>query len=255
MTVERARNASKDELKAYLHETDEEILLAVVESPNCEDVHAGVLLDRLDLPVRIIERIAADGKLAASESVRVRLARHPHTPKRIALAMAGHLYLMDLMQLSLLPSAPGDIRRAAEEKILHKVPHLPIGEKLTLARRGSARVVGAVLAEGHPQALKLALDNHYLTEAQILKTLAKIGIPERVVAAIAQHAKWSKMYNVRVALIRHPHTPLQTAEAFLSDVKLNDLKDLAGLEDISADVRKCISEQIEQRTRKTSAES
>ena len=255
MTVERARNASKDELKAFLHETDEEILLAVVESPNCEEAHAGALLDRLDLPVRIIERIAADGKLAASESVRVRLARHPHTPKRIALAMTGHLYLMDLMQLSLLPSAPADIRRAAEEKILHKVPHLQIGEKLTLARRGSARVAGAVLAEGHPQALKLALDNHYLTEAQVLKALAKSGIPERVVVAIAQHAKWSKMYNVRVALIRHAHTPLQTAKTFLPDVTLNDLKDVAGLEDIPADMRKCISEQIEQRARKTSAES
>src|SRR5579871_3618206 len=255
MTVEQARNASKAELKGFLHEANEEILLAVVENPSCEDAHAATLLDRLDLPASVIEKIAGDGRLVASESVRMRLARHPHTPKRIALAMTGQLYLMDLVQLSLLPSAPPDIRRAAEEKILHKVPHLPIGEKLTLARRGTARVAAAVLVEGHPQAVKLALDNHFLNEAQILKVLARAAIPDRVVAAIAQHSKWSHVYNVRVALVRNQQTPVNTAIGFLADLTLRDLKDLAGLEEISPDMRKCICEHIDRRVMKTSAES
>ena len=95
----------------------------------------------------------------------------------------------------------------AEEVILTRVPHLPVGEKLTLARRGPSRVAGAILAEGHAQAIKLALANAFLTEAQVLKVLAKPGVPERVVAAIAQHSKWSCQYNVRVALVRNAHTP------------------------------------------------
>ena len=85
------------------------------------------------------------------------------------------LFLFDLVRLSLLPSAPADIRRVAEEVILTRVPHLPVGEKLTLARRGPARVAGAILAEGHAQAIKLALANAFLTESQVLRVLAKAG--------------------------------------------------------------------------------
>ena len=73
-----------------------------------------------------------------------------------------------------------EIRRVAAELLVTRVPQLPIGQKLTLARRGPARVVGALLAEGHPQAIKLALANAFLTESQVLKVLAKSGVPERV---------------------------------------------------------------------------
>jgi len=79
------------------------------------------------------------------------------------------------VRLSLLPTASPDVRRAAEEVILTRVPHLPVGEKLTLARKGPSRVAATILAEGHPQAIRLALGNPFLTESQVLKALAKSG--------------------------------------------------------------------------------
>src|SRR4029077_18031990 len=103
---------------------------------------------------------------------------------------------------------PAAVGRAAEAIILPRITHMPVGEKLTLARRGPSRIAGAILAEGHPQAIKLALGNAFLTESQILKVLAKQDLPERVVAAIAQHAKWSCQYNVRLGLLRNAHTPV-----------------------------------------------
>ncbi|MGH9639206.1 MAG: hypothetical protein ACRD3Y_04040, partial [Bryobacteraceae bacterium] len=172
---------------------------------------------------------------------------HPRTPKRIALSMLRQVFLFNLARLSLLPSAPPDIRRAAEEIILTRVPHLPVGEKLTLARRGPARVAGALLAEGHAQSIKLALDNAFLTESQVLKALAKSGVPERAVAAIAQHRKWSQMYNVRVALVRNPSTPAPHVITILADLTLRDLKDLAGLETLRPHVRKYIETELQRR--------
>ena len=162
--------------------------------------HVTQLLERLDLPASVLAAVADAGKWTASEGVRLRLARHPRTPRRIAIALLRQLFLFDLVRVSLLPSAPADIRRAAEGIILARVPHLAVGEKLSLARRGPSRIAGAVLAEGHPQAVKLALANSFLTESQLLKVLAKPDVPERVVAAIAQHPKWSCQYNVRLGL-------------------------------------------------------
>lgn len=245
---EYARSASSEQLKLLLHDAREEILLALLQNLNVEDAHVTTILGRADISANIVSAIAADAKWLAKESIRLALARHPRTPKRIAISVLRQLFLFDLARLSLLPSAPADIRRAAEEAILTRVPHLPVGEKLTLARRGPARVAGALLAEGHPPAIKLALDNAFLTESQVLRVLAKPGVPERVVAAIAQHRKWSHMYSVRVALVRNPSTPAPRVLSLLPDLTLRDLKDLAGLETLAPHVRRYIDKELRRRS-------
>ncbi|HVB88340.1 MAG TPA: hypothetical protein VNK23_16885 [Candidatus Dormibacteraeota bacterium] len=246
--IEYARSAPGEALKTLVHDAREEILVALLENPNLEEPHVTALLARLDLSAAVVAAIGEKTAWAAHENIRLALARHPRTPKRIALAMARQLFLFDLARLSLLPSAPADIRRAAEEMIVARVPHLPVGEKLTLARRGPSRVAGALLAEGYPQAIKLALDNAHLTESQVLKVLAKSGVPERSVAAIAQHSKWSHMYNVRVALVRNPSAPAPVVLAFLPELTLRDLRDLAGLETLAPHVRRYIDAELLRRS-------
>jgi len=246
--LEQARSASGDELKGLLHEADESTLLAVLENPNLEEPHVSQMLERLDLSANVLAAIAAEGKWTASEGVRLRLARHPRTPRRISVALLRQLYLFDLVRVSLLPSAPADIRRVADEIVITRVPHLPVGEKLTLARRGSARVAGALLAEGHPQAVKLALANAFLTESQVLKVLAKPGVPERVVGAIAHHPKWSCQYNVRAALVRNAHTPVAMVRAFLPNLTLRDLKEIVKIETLEPPLRKYIKQELARRT-------
>jgi hypothetical protein len=242
--IAHARSASGEELKSLVHDSSEEILLALLGNPNLEEPQVVLLLERLDLPASVLGAVAGGGKWSSSEGVRLRLARHPRTPKRFALAAVRQLFLFDLVRLSLLPSAPADIRRVAEEVILTRIPHLAIGEKLTLARRGPSRVAGAVLAEGHQQAVKLALTNPFLTESQVLKVLAKPGLPERVVAAIAQHPRWSYQYNVRIALVRHPHAPAAVVLAFLPQLTLGDLKQVARLEGLAPHLKKQFREEL-----------
>jgi len=108
-------------------------------------------------------------------------------------------------------------------------------------------VVGALLAEGHSRTIKLALANAFLTESQVLKVLAKPGVPERVVAAIAQHPRWAVQYNIRVALVRNQHTPIPVILAFLPNLTLRDLKDLATLEGLSPHVRRYIQKELSRR--------
>jgi hypothetical protein len=198
----------------------------------------------------VLSAIGTQNKWLSGEAVRFRLAAHPRTPKRIALSVVRQLYLFDLVRLSLLPSAPADIKRAAEEILITRVPHLPAGQKLTLARRGPARVAGALLAEGHPQAIKIALNNAFLTESQVLKVLAKPGVPERVVAAIAQHDKWSSQNNIRMALARNPHTPVASVLAILPQLAASDLKEISSLQDLAPHLQKYIESEMKARRAK-----
>jgi hypothetical protein len=250
--VEYARSASADEIGSLIYEADEDVLVALLDNPQFQEKHGELLAARVEVSADVLTALAetGKGKWMGCESVRLRLAQHPHSPKRIAMAAVRQLFVFNLVRLSFLAAAPPDIRRLAEETILGRVPHLPIGEKLTLARRGPARVAAAILAEGHPQAVKLALANGLLTESQVLKTLAKDGLNERVITAIAQHSKWSSLYNVRVALLRCAATPLNSVEAFIGEVTLRDLTEILKLSETSAAMRESIARELERRKAK-----
>jgi len=241
------RLTAADDLEALAHEKDERVLLALLEDPDVQQKHLEVLLSRLDLSANVVAAIAAQPKWMATEGVRLGVAAHPKTAKRVALGTIKQLFLFDLLRLCMLPSVPPDIRRAAEEVLLGRVHHLPLGEKISLARRSPARVVAAILAEGHPQTTKLALDNASLTESQVLRVLAAREIPERVVTAISQHPKWATLYNVRVALVRSPHTPRSLAESLLREIKLSDLRDLAIDSNLVAGKRQLASQELNRR--------
>lgn len=247
--AQQARSASADQIKILVHDANEATLLALLENPNFEEPSVIQLLERLDLAPKLLSAVAETGKWASNERIRLRLARHPNTPRRIGLALLRQLFLFDLVSVSLQPSAPAEIRRAAEGIILTRIPHLPVGEKLTLARRGPSRIAGAVLAEGHPQAIKLALGNGFLTESQVLKVLAKPDVPERVVIAIAQHAKWSCQYNVRLGLMRNAHTPVAVVLAMLPNLSMRDLKEIAKLEPSAPHLKKYIQHELERRAK------
>ena len=245
--ISEAKTASGDALRVFLHETNEEVLAAVLANPNLTESDVCIVLERLELTAPVLGAIAQHPSWKKNEGVRVRLSRHPHCPRRVALTLLRQLFLFDLIEVSLLPSVPGEIRRVAEEIILQRLPHLPIGEKLTLARRGTARVAGGILAEGHPQAASLALNNPFLNEAQILRVLARTGVHERVVAAIAKHPRWSREYNVRMALIRHPSAPLAAVMRFLPDITMRDLNELSAAATLPENLRTYIHREVARR--------
>jgi hypothetical protein len=246
--IDHARSASGDELKSLVHDAAGELLLALLENPHLQEPHVATLLERLDLPTSVLGAVALDGKWMSKEGIRFRLAKHPRTPERVALAVVRQFHLFDLVRLSLMPSAPAAIRRVSDELILSRLPQLPLGEKLALARRGPSRVAGAILAEGHTQATKLVLANPYLTESQILKVLANASTPESVVVAIAQHAKWPSRYNVGMALARHSQTPAASVLALLPDITLRDLKGISRLEGLASHLKKYIAQELARRT-------
>lgn len=242
-----APSVANDRLRARVLAAGEEELLTLLESGSLDEPHLIFLLDRLDISSKVLSAVAALPGSAAVEAVRFRLARHPHTPRRIALSFLRYLFLFDLVNVSLISSVPAEIRRAAEELLITRIPSLPVGQKLALARRGPSRIAGAILAEGHPQAIKLALDNSFLSESQVLKVLANHSVSPRVVAAIAQHPRWAIQYNVRAALVRNPYTPVPCLLSFLPDLTSRDLTDIAALETLSPHGRKYIRRELDRR--------
>ncbi len=246
---DRALVASGDELTALLHHADAAVLLALLDNPVLEEMQLCMLLERKNLPAEILEEVARRKPLLKSYRVKKALAFHPRTPRLVTLRLLRDLYLMDLVQLTLMPGIPTELKRNAEDQLTARLPQLPLGQKITLARRGPARLAGALLAEGHAQIVGIVLDNAYLTEAQVLKVLSREKIPPGVVRAISQHRKWSISYNVRLALVRHPLSPLATVLAYLPELTVSDLRELASPGIVSESLRKYLQAEVQRRIR------
>jgi hypothetical protein len=244
-----ALTAVGDELAALLRHTDAEVLLALLDNPALEEIQLCMLLEQKNLPGEILEEVARRKPLLKSYRVKKALAFHPRTPRLVTMRLLRDLYLMDLVQITLLPGIPTELKRNAEDQLVSRLPQLPLGQKITLARRGPARLAGALLAEGHAQIVSIVLDNAYLTEAQVLKVLSREKIPPGVVRTISQHRKWSISYNVRLALVRHPLSPLATVLAYLPELTVSDLRELASPGIVSESLRKYLQAEVQRRIR------
>jgi len=246
---ERALSASGEELAALLHHSDTGVLLALLDNPALDEAQLCLLLERKNLATEILEEIARRKPLLKPYRVRRGLAFHPKTPRLVTLRLLKDLYLMDLVQLTLSPAIPTELKLNAEDQLIGRLPQLPLGQKITLARRGPARLGGALLAEGHAQIVSVVLENPYLTEAQILKALAREKLPPGVVTAITHHRKWSLDYNIRLALVRHPSSPLATVLSYLPELTVSDLRELASPGIVAESLRKYLQAEVQRRMR------
>ena|SRR5436305_2621276 len=244
---ERARVAAGEELAALLHHPSADVLLALLDNPALDEPQLCLLLERKDLPGEILEEVGKRKPLLKSYRVKKALCFHPRGPRLATLRLIRDLYLMDLVQLALSPAVPAELKRNAEEQLLARLSQIPLGQKITLARRGPARVAGALLAEGHPQIVSVVLDNPYLTEAQILKTLSREKLPAPVVPAIIHHRKWSISYNIRIALLRQPSAPLATILSYLPQLTVSNLRELAAPGIVPETLRRYIQAEVQRR--------
>jgi hypothetical protein len=243
-----ALSATGDELAALLHHSAPAVLLALLDNPALDETQLCLLLERKDLAAEILEEVARRKALQKSYRVKRALAFHVRTPRLVGLRLLRDLYLMDLVQLALAPAVNAELKRNAEEQVLARLPQLPLGQKIMLARRGPPRVAGALLAEGHAQIVPVVLDNPNLREAQVLKALSREKLPPAVGRHIASHRKWAQVYNVRLALVRNPSVSLYTILAYLPQLTVSDLRELAAPGVVAENLRRYLLAEIQRRT-------
>jgi hypothetical protein len=245
--AQAAHTAAIEAIPEMVSSGSEDVLRSLIDNPAFDETHVCLLLERKDLSATLLEEISKRKNWRANYRVRLGLAAHPHTPRLIAMRLLRELHLVDLVRISLLPTSPMELRRLADERVLTQLPQLPLGQKLMLARRGSARVASGLIAHGSEQVARIALDNPFLNEAQLLKALAKESLAGRIVDAVARHDKWSKLDNIRVALLRHPHAPADRVPALAHGLPRGEIEDLLELARLPHGVRTQLRHELENR--------
>jgi hypothetical protein len=207
------------------------------------------LLERRDLPVETLEQLGQNPAALKSRKVRVALAVHPRTPRHLALRLLRHFYTGDLMQFGLKPSVAADLKHFAAEQLVTRLPSVTLGERLMLARRASEIVAAALLLDKEPRVAHTALENARLTEAAVIRAVLRPNAGAAFVEAVCHHPKWSLRREIRLALLRSPHTPLARALEFSRGLPPPLLRDILHASRLPEKIKAYLREDLKQRNK------
>jgi hypothetical protein len=144
----------------------------------------------------------------------------------ISLQLVKHLRIFDLADLTKNYFIPPNLRIISEANISERIPALPLGIKITLAKRASSNVILKLIEEGLKEVVTACLDSSQLTEGIIYKVINKEKTSQQVIRLIANNKRCTCIYEVRYALITNNHTPLSCIVDFLRYMKKTDLEKL-----------------------------
>jgi hypothetical protein len=209
-----------------LRNADHDGWLRAASDPSLTADQALALLDHPDLHGDVIEQLAKNRSALTQRKVRVTLACHAHTPRHVSVPLIRQFYTFDLMKVALSPVVPTDVKVSADETLIARLKTITLGERLTLARRASGRIAGALLGDTNQRIMRVALDNARLTEALVVQAVLKAGARAALVQATSQHPKWSFRRDVQAALLRTEYLSLARALALAREISPGRLREI-----------------------------
>ena len=186
----------------------------ILDAATLSEDQALAWLKGAEVSAEMMAQVFRNASLMSSRKVRMAAVCHPNAPRHLSLAALRHLFTFELMNVALMPTAPADIKRAAEEILIAKLESSAAGVRFSLARRGSGRIAAELLMDRERRVVTAALENPRLTEAMVAKVIVRADVCEQTVESLCRHPKWSLRREIRIALLHSPHTPMARAVEF-----------------------------------------
>ncbi len=174
-------------------------------------------------------------------------------PRRVALGKAARR--AELHQVADFVMPPSEEDEPQEDR--RRVPDfgrgrpLTLGERKSLARTHDRLLIQRVVRDPHPDVVRILLDNPSLTEDDVIRICAARPSDPNVLQTVYRNRRWVVRYRPRNAIIRNPHTPVDTALLLAPLLRKTELKQAATSSELAATVRLSCKAILEMRTART----
>jgi hypothetical protein len=110
---------------------------------------------------------------------------------------------------------------------IQQILALPVSEKIELAQTGSRELRALLARDSNSQVQEAVINSPRITEVEIVAIARSAKIGSALLSKIAAKREWLKNYQVRLALVSNPQTPLPLALKLVTTLRDADLTDLA----------------------------
>jgi hypothetical protein len=198
------------------------------ESINFEKLTEGevvILLRKPWIPKDFFYNLLGRKDLVKFYSVQKEIVNHPCSPQDISLNILPNLLPIDLLRVAKNLRVSPFLRRQAETIFLQKWSKIPLGEKISHARRATPFILKNLKSEQNRMVIKALLENPSLTEEILLELINSPKISINVIEEIF-NSHWRNRYRIKFAIVRCPETPVQLVLRILPELHKGDLLSL-----------------------------
>ena len=246
--LQRALRAAGDELFTLVQDGAPEVLRALLKNRSLAEDHLLALLRRRDLGEDLLKALHQHELTITSYRLKLALAVHPKSPPAVLQPLLSHLHLFDLLGICLHPGTTPDQKLAAERAIVQRLPGVPLGNRITLARRAPSTLLVELLGGGEAQVISAALDNPRLKEGRLVQYLSGGRATAYAITTIFRHLRWQKLPAIRSTLLKNPQTPENIFRQLLASCPLSELKNLRLSNRLTARQKMLVVEELQRRS-------
>ena len=132
-----------------------------------------------------------------------------------------------------VPAALVDDAPAVEKTLLQRLKTMVVAERIKLALRGNRETRALLVRDGNRMVRRFVLQNPRITDDEIIALAKSRTIDDEMLREIADETQWTKNYQVRLALVTNPKTPLVIALRHMASIGDRDIRQLAKSKNVS----------------------
>jgi hypothetical protein len=250
--IELAHMAEREVRAVLITDSNKQVQEAVLSSPRITEVEIVAFAKSPKLGDDLLGRIAANVQWLKNYQVRRALVNNPRTPLPIALKLVPTLLDADLKQLAKNAEASEDLIVAAERTAVERgtdrrapvksqaaevdkkaksrfqeIQDMPVPDKIKLAMTGDKEARSILIKDSNKQVQEAVLDSPRISDLEIVAVANSRNVPDEILRKIAVNRSWMKNYQVRLALVNNPKTPLPMGLKIIGTLMVADLKRLS----------------------------
>lgn len=121
--------------------------------------------------------------------------------------------------------------------VYQNIQQMGMSEKIKLASLGNMEVRRILIKDSSKLIQIAVIKNPKITEDEIERIASSRVVDKEVLRIIQANRAWMKNYLIKLASIKNPKTPLQTAMRTIGFLRKKDLKDLMGNKNVPNTLR------------------
>lgn len=133
----------------------------------------------------------------------------------------------------LVQEVPKELTPDLRQNFTEWMEKLSVPDKVRLAFLGNQETRNQLILDPNKVIGLAVLRNPKVSETEIISYSQLRSIPEDILLEISKHRTWIKNYNVKLALVSNPKTPLSLAIKLLDHLHDRDLQNLSRSKNVS----------------------
>ena len=119
-----------------------------------------------------------------------------------------------------------------------------VGQKIKVAMLGNLEVRKILIKDPRKQIVMAVLGNARITDKEVASIAGDPSSSLDAISFIASNKALSKSYQVKLALVNNPKTPMKTALTLLETIRMNDLKNIAKSRNVSNVIKQRAAKKV-----------